>query len=88
MAVQQSLQNIAYQHNNLARDFQQLADRLLGVEKAMSLQGSMIDQNSRDLSDLQQLVQFLEKNPGADLKDWVRYEAVKERLLKAAGEQE
>lgn len=40
---------------------------------------------SSSYEDLCSLVDFLEQNPGADLKDWVRYEAVKERMRKAAG---
>lgn len=83
-AVQQALNTLTYNFNLLAKDVHRhYEDSLLTKQKLESVERSARESAS-GLTDLYSLIDFLEKNPGADLKDWVQYEAVKERMAKAA----
>lgn len=58
-------------------ELEDISTRLDALEARQNADHMMLD-------DLYSLVNFIERNPGADLKDWVRYEQVKDRMGRAA----
>ena len=76
-ATQRAIDNIVYQFNLLAEDVDRYRTDNLRLEGEIA----ELYKRSTDLADL---IAFLEHCPGADIKDWARYEQVKSRLQKAA----
>lgn len=84
VALDRALATIRYQFNLLAGDVERHREEHIGLADSVRRMREEIVQHNEALSDLHQLIEFLEKNPGADLKDWARYEAVKRRMKEAA----
>lgn len=83
--VDSAVTHIVYQHNLLADDFERALKRLSDLESRYSYLHEKWSSDHRRTDDLYDLMDFLEKNPGTDIKDWVRYEAIKKRMNEAAG---
>jgi uncharacterized protein YoxC len=83
-ALSTAINNIVYQFNLLADDVKRYQNQQQELSMSVGNMQHTLRTHNEALSDLEQLVEFLEQNPGADLKDWVKYEAVKERMSKAA----
>lgn len=43
-----------------------------------------VNRMSDHMKDIYDLIEFLEKNPGKDIRDWARYEAVRQKMQEAA----
>lgn len=84
-ALQSAISNITYTFGLLSEDVYRMGTELNDTKSRLASLEARQNADHVMLDDLYALVNFLEDNPGADLEDWVKYEAVKERMRKAAG---